>query len=58
MCLVPTDDVVGFRVEVADSELVELRTRVARTRWPEPATVPGWAQGVPLEYLQELCGYW
>jgi pimeloyl-ACP methyl ester carboxylesterase len=29
-----------------------------RTRWPEPATAGGWAQGVPLDYLRELCAYW
>ena len=28
-----------FRVEVPEADLVDLRERLARTRWPEPATV-------------------
>src|ERR1022692_3462823 len=34
------------------------RDRLLRTRWPERETVGDWSQGVPLEYLQDLCGYW
>ena len=28
------------------------------TRWPERETVNDWSQGVPLDYLQDLCRYW
>jgi len=51
-------DVVPFRLEVPEEDLADLRQRLSRARWPEPATAGGWAQGVPLSYLQELCGYW
>ena len=47
-----------FRVEVPESDLADLRERLARTRWPDPATVGGWTQGVPLDYARDLCGYW
>lgn len=47
-----------FRIEIPESELDDLRERLARTRWPEPATVEGWHQGVPLDYARELCEYW
>ena len=47
-----------FRLEVPESELDDLRDRLARTRWPEAATVGGWTQGVPLDYARELCDYW
>jgi pimeloyl-ACP methyl ester carboxylesterase len=47
-----------FHLEVPESELDDLRGRLARTRWPEPATAPGWNQGVPLDYARELCDYW
>jgi pimeloyl-ACP methyl ester carboxylesterase len=53
-----TADVIPFRIETPDEDLADLRQRLARTRWPEPATAGGWTQGVPLPYLQELCGYW
>ena len=47
-----------FRLDVPESELTDLRDRLRRTRWPEPATADGWAQGVPLDFLQGLCAYW
>jgi epoxide hydrolase len=50
--------VTEFHIDVSDAELGELRDRLRRTRWPERETVEGWSQGVPLAYLQDLCGYW
>jgi len=47
-----------FKLAVPQSDLDDLRLRLSRTRWPEPETEPGWAQGVPLEYCQELCRHW
>jgi pimeloyl-ACP methyl ester carboxylesterase len=47
-----------FRVEIPESELDDLRDRLARTRWPDAATTGGWTQGVPLDYARELCDYW
>jgi epoxide hydrolase len=47
-----------FRIEVPEPELDELRERLVRTRWPDPATSPGWSQGVPLDYARELCDHW
>jgi epoxide hydrolase len=47
-----------FRIAASDDDLRDLRDRLRRTRWPEPATVDGWEQGVPLPYLRELCAYW
>jgi hypothetical protein len=38
--------------------VADLRERLARTRWPEPATAEGLAQGVPLFDLQLLSRYW
>src|SRR5690606_27204512 len=50
--------VTEFRLAVPDADLADLRDRLRRTRWPEAETVDGWAQGVPLAHLQELCAYW
>jgi pimeloyl-ACP methyl ester carboxylesterase len=47
-----------FRIEVADAELLDLRARLNHARWPEPATVSDWSQGVPLAWLRQLCAYW
>ena len=47
-----------FEVEISGDAVADLRDRLRRTRWPEPATVEDWSQGVPLEYLQDVCRYW
>src|SRR3954454_13331324 len=49
---------VPFTIDVADEELDDLRRRLAHARWPEPATVPDCSQGVPVDWLRGLCGYW
>jgi pimeloyl-ACP methyl ester carboxylesterase len=47
-----------FAIAVPDQALVDLRDRLARTRWPECETVNDWSQGIPLAYVQEVCEYW
>jgi pimeloyl-ACP methyl ester carboxylesterase len=47
-----------FRIETPQADLDDLRERLLRTRWPDPSTVEGWTQGVPLDYVQDLCAYW
>ena len=53
-----SDAVTPYRIDVADAALADLRDRLSRTRWPEPQTVDDWSQGIPLDYLQDLCRYW
>lgn len=47
-----------FRVAIPQADLDDLRGRLAASRWPEPSTEPGWAQGAPLDRLQRLVDYW
>src|SRR4051812_29006587 len=47
-----------FRSAVPAEAVSDLQARLNATRWPEPATVPGWAQGVPIGYVRDLCRYW
>jgi pimeloyl-ACP methyl ester carboxylesterase len=47
-----------FRIGVPEADLNDLRDRLRRTRWPDPEPVDDWSQGIPLAYVQELCGYW
>jgi Epoxide hydrolase N terminus len=53
-----SDEITGFRIEIPDDDLADLRRRLHDARWPEPEPVTDWSQGVPLSYLQELCRYW
>jgi pimeloyl-ACP methyl ester carboxylesterase len=52
------EEIRPFRLQIPDAELVDLRQRLERTRWPAELTGVGWAYGVPLGYLQELVRYW
>jgi len=47
-----------FTVAIADSEIEDLKQRLARTRWPNPETVADWSQGVRLENAKSLIRYW
>jgi pimeloyl-ACP methyl ester carboxylesterase len=47
-----------FRVDFPEEELVELRRRIASTRWPEKETVADATQGVQLATTQALARYW
>jgi pimeloyl-ACP methyl ester carboxylesterase len=47
-----------FRVDVPEEDLVDLRRRIAATRWPDRETVPDRSQGAQLAELQELVRYW
>jgi pimeloyl-ACP methyl ester carboxylesterase len=51
-------EVRPFRVEVREEVLVELRRRIAATRWPEKETVADQSQGVQLATIQALVRYW
>jgi pimeloyl-ACP methyl ester carboxylesterase len=47
-----------FRVSIPQDQLVDLRRRLAATRWPDQETVDDRSQGVQLAKLQELVRYW
>src|SRR6202022_1259641 len=47
-----------FRIDVPDEALVDLRRRIAATRWPERETVADDSQGVRLATIQELARSW
>jgi pimeloyl-ACP methyl ester carboxylesterase len=47
-----------FHVNVAETELTELRGRINATKWPERETVSDATQGVQLATLQKLARYW
>jgi pimeloyl-ACP methyl ester carboxylesterase len=47
-----------FRIDVPEEDIVDLRRRIAATRWPDRETVPDRSQGAQLAELQELLRYW
>jgi pimeloyl-ACP methyl ester carboxylesterase len=51
-------DIEPYPIDVMDSALGDLVDRLRRTRWPDPAPVDDWSQGVPRDYVKELCTTW
>jgi pimeloyl-ACP methyl ester carboxylesterase len=47
-----------FKIEVPEVVLVDLRDRLARTRWPDEVNDENESYGTSLSYLKELCAYW
>jgi pimeloyl-ACP methyl ester carboxylesterase len=52
------DAIRPFRIDVPEEALIDLRQRLAATRWPERETVTDESQGVQLATIQELARYW
>ncbi|MGQ0636939.1 MAG: epoxide hydrolase family protein [Planctomycetaceae bacterium] len=53
-----TDAVRPFKIEVPEADLVDLRERLTRTRWPDALDNSGWTYGADLAYMQQLVEYW
>jgi pimeloyl-ACP methyl ester carboxylesterase len=47
-----------FRIHIPEKDLVDLRRRLAATRWPEKETVDDTTQGVPLATMREVVHHW
>ena len=53
-----SDAVEQFEIRVDDSVLEDLRSRLARTRFPDQIEGTGWEYGVPTDVLRDLVRYW
>ncbi|MDI9979788.1 epoxide hydrolase family protein [Rhodococcus sp. IEGM 1307] len=47
-----------YAPRAAQADLMDLRSRLRATRWPQDAGDAGWALGTDLAYLRELVEYW
>jgi len=47
-----------FKIDVPQSQLDDLKRRLADTRWPGELPDVGWSRGAPLSYIKELAEYW
>ncbi|MDR5755016.1 MULTISPECIES: epoxide hydrolase [unclassified Caballeronia] len=52
------DSIRPFKIHVPDETLVDLRRRIAATRWPDKETVADQTQGVQEAKIQALVHYW
>ena len=51
-------EILPFTLNIAESEISDLKARLSMARWPEAETVDDWSQGVPVKYHREFCEYW
>ncbi|MBA4018793.1 MAG: epoxide hydrolase [Pirellula sp.] len=47
-----------FKIAVPEEVLVDLKSRLARTRWPDEIAGSGWNYGVEPAYLRDLVDHW
>jgi pimeloyl-ACP methyl ester carboxylesterase len=47
-----------FPLPYSPSALDDLRSRLARTRWPDEVAGSGWEGGASLAFMREICRYW
>jgi hypothetical protein len=45
-------------VNIPEEQLVDLRRRIAATRWPDQETVNDQSQGIQLAKIKPLIAYW
>ena len=46
-----------FTIDIPQSQLDDLKQRLAATRWPDEMPGAGWSRGAPLGYIKELAEY-
>ncbi len=51
-------DIRPFTIEIPEQALEDLRTRLANTRFPEPAPGDDWQYGTPTSYLRDMVARW
>jgi len=53
-----TMSVEPFPLPYSEAAVEDLRSRLARTRWPDEIPGSSWDYGFDLGYLRQLCDYW
>src|SRR5688572_10903562 len=47
-----------FRIDVKQSDLDDLRGRIARTRWTDEPQGAGWSMGADVSFMKRLADHW
>jgi pimeloyl-ACP methyl ester carboxylesterase len=47
-----------FNIHIPERTLVDVKTRLAQTRWPDAIADAGWMYGASVEYMKEIVDYW
>ena len=49
---------IPFLIDVDEAALVDLKQRLARTRWPDEPSDGSWADGIPTAVLRRITDHW
>ena len=58
VALAPAQAIKPFKIHIEEAVIVDLKDRLARTRWPEQIPGSGWDNGVEIGYMRQLAEYW
>ena len=58
MSNIDTTEVRPYTIAIPDEAVADLRARVERTRFPEPAPGDSWDYGTPVSYLRDMVECW
>jgi microsomal epoxide hydrolase len=47
-----------FRLDIADTAIEDLKSRLARVRWPDEAPAAPWSYGTSVAFMRELVDHW
>lgn len=47
-----------FYIPYSEADVLDLRDRLRRTRWPDEIAGAMWEYGTNLSYMKEICQYW
>jgi pimeloyl-ACP methyl ester carboxylesterase len=50
--------ITPFKIQISESTLTDLNTRLKQTRWTDTPENAGWSYGTDSSYLKELVEYW
>ena len=53
-----SDAITPFTIAIDEAHIEDLTRRLRATRWPDKETPDDWSQGIPLQYMQDVVGYW
>ena len=51
-------DIEPFEINIPEGILSDIRSRLAKTRWPDQIPDTGWTYGTNIAYIKTLCDYW
>ena len=51
-------EIERFTIAIDEGDLLDLRRRLERTRWPSQPRGLGWSTGLDVQYLKTLTRYW